>query len=398
MRSILSFIAVVACAQEIMPGVGAGGAMRLRTSDSSVLDAKEPRSDLPCIVTPVQPELMFDLRFHVGYMVSIPMKELEGAKNTLTILFRVLPESRAHEPVYFVQKFQVPEMAEGTNKGMAGLEGAFRVGEGKYRIEWLMRDQNERLCASFWDLDARANAGDNLLPGSIVANSIEAQDQTLFSDELSVARAQPGRSLHVKVMVNFDPQNSPSVSLGNIDLEGVAGILRKIMGEPSFGQYSIVVYSIQAQQVLYRQEAAAHIDLPALGKSLRSLDLGTVDLKKLQAKNSETSFLENLVAEEMTKQHVDAVFFVGPKFYLDANVSHEVVDRLRQPDSPVFYLNYNPHPLSSPWRDAIGKIVHRLQGTEYTVSRPRDLCNAWPEIVQRILKRKSALQSSSGTF
>ncbi len=49
----------------------------------------EPRQDLPCSVISIKPVLGFDLRFHSGYEVSVPLKELAGSENMLTILFRV---------------------------------------------------------------------------------------------------------------------------------------------------------------------------------------------------------------------------------------------------------------------------------------------------------------------
>ena len=27
-------------------------------------------------------------------------------------------------------------------------------GEGKYHVDWLMRDRTERVCSSYWDIDA----------------------------------------------------------------------------------------------------------------------------------------------------------------------------------------------------------------------------------------------------
>ena len=45
-----------------------------------------------CTVNPNKPELGFDLRFHGGFDVSVPLNDLSGGENQLTILFRVTPE------------------------------------------------------------------------------------------------------------------------------------------------------------------------------------------------------------------------------------------------------------------------------------------------------------------
>src|SRR5260370_33746088 len=136
-------------AQTLMPPSGPGGAVRLFMSDAAILESQEIRKDIPCTVTPVKPVLGFDLKFHAGYDVSIPLKELAGADNQLTIVFRVTPEHHPDEAVHFSHHFSVP-MIEPDAGGNVLLSGIFDVGEGKYHIDWLMRDRSERICSFNW--------------------------------------------------------------------------------------------------------------------------------------------------------------------------------------------------------------------------------------------------------
>src|SRR4051812_37388451 len=85
-------------AQELMAVAGPGGGVRLFNSDAAILEAEDTRKDLPCVVTPVKPQLGFDLKFHAGYEVSVPLKELAGSENQLTMVFKVVAEDRADEP------------------------------------------------------------------------------------------------------------------------------------------------------------------------------------------------------------------------------------------------------------------------------------------------------------
>jgi hypothetical protein len=102
------------------------------------LESQDVRKDLPCTVTPVKPALGFDLKFHVGYDVSVPLRDLAGTENTLTMLFRITPDNHKDDPVYFTQKYSVPSIEESA-KGDAYLQGGFDLGEGKYHVDWLMR-------------------------------------------------------------------------------------------------------------------------------------------------------------------------------------------------------------------------------------------------------------------
>jgi hypothetical protein len=85
-----------------MHGSESGDMVRLLPTDSSVLDLREPRSDLSCVAKAVKPQLGFDLRFHSGYQVNIPLRELPAEGDVLTMIFRVTPKSQEMQPVYFI--------------------------------------------------------------------------------------------------------------------------------------------------------------------------------------------------------------------------------------------------------------------------------------------------------
>src|SRR5580704_214530 len=75
-----------------------GRAVHIINTDLAVLETQDVRKDLNCTVTPDKPLLGFDLRFHAGFDVSIPLKDLAGSENYLTILFRVTPDSDKDSP------------------------------------------------------------------------------------------------------------------------------------------------------------------------------------------------------------------------------------------------------------------------------------------------------------
>lgn len=154
---------------------------------------------------------------------------------------------------------------------------------------------------------------------------------------------------------------------------------------------------MQEQRVLFRQEDSDRIDFPALGAALKSLNLGTVDLKRLSDKHGDTDFLGDLIQKEVGTEgdHPDAVIFAGPKVMLDANVPQDSLKQVGNVEFPVFYMNYNLNPQAVPWKDAISRAVHAFRGTEYTISKPRDLWFAVSEMVTRIVKSRNGKQTAS---
>ena len=103
-----------------MVGAGPYGVVRLLNMDSAILEVQEPRQDLPCAVFPIKPALGFDLRLHAGYEVGIPLRALTGSDDILTVIFRVTPENRKEEAVYFSQRVRVPAVEQDAQGDAAG--------------------------------------------------------------------------------------------------------------------------------------------------------------------------------------------------------------------------------------------------------------------------------------
>jgi hypothetical protein len=373
-------------AQDIMAPTE--GLVRLMPADAAILESTENRKDLPCTVTPEKAALGFDLKFHLGYEVTVPIKELVGTDNQLTMVFRVTPENHP-DGIYFSQHFQVPAI-DRDEGGPAYLNGAFNVGEGKYHIDWLMRDRAERMCSFHWDSEANLPAKDKQMTLDIAAGTVQTVDPEIFKQDPPIQREQKPAPLNVKVMVNFAPQDANSAALQPLDSRALLSMLRSISREPRISKFSVVAYNMQQQKVIYRQDEASQIDFPALGQAVKALHLGTVDLKHLVQKHSDTDFLTQLMTNEIKdpKDNLDALIFAGPKVMLEDGVSLDTLKQLSDVKFPVFYMNYNANPQMNPWRDAIGNAVRILKGAEYTISRPRDLFFAWSEIMGRIVKSK----------
>ncbi len=253
-----------------------------------------------------------------------------------------------------------------------------------------MRDRTERVCASNWDIQAELPTSDREMSLDIAAGAIQQSDAEVFKQEAPVARDTHDNPLNVKVVMNFAPQDSAAAALQPLDTDALLAILRNIARDPRITRFSIVAYNMQEQRVIYRQEAASQIDFPALGNALKSLNLGTVDLRLLSQKHADAAFLSELITTELKdeKQAPDAVIFAGPKIMLEEGLPQDTLKQIADVKTPVFYMNYNLNPQVNPWRDAIGAAVRTMKGAEFTISRPRDVFFSWTEIIGRIVKSK----------
>lgn len=371
-------------AQTLMVGEGTGGEVVLGQADLAFLEMQEPRRDLPCVVSPIKPFLGFDMRFHAGYDVMVPIEESAYGVRELRVLFRVTPREGEHGPYYFRDVIPVPAISERTG-GQARLQGGFDVGEGKYHVDWLMQDNRGRVCSNYWDAEAFLSGGDKEIALAISQNRVEQVRTEEFQEEAPVVRQPAGKLLHVKLLIHFAPQDDTSSALLPIDTAPLVSLVRALSRDPRIGEFSVVAFNLRKQRELYRAEAAPRIDFPALGRALETLNVGTISLNTLMEENPETAFLENLLKKELNaERQPDALVFIGPKAMLDENVSKDLLAQLGPPNYPVFYLNYNLVPTRNPWRDAIGQVVRFFKGQEYLISRPRDVFFAVKDTVSRM--------------
>ncbi len=388
--------AIAGSGQVLLKAPSPDGIINVIPADMTILEAGEVRKDLACTVTPQKAQLGFDLKFHSGYDVSMPLRELAGGENMLTIVFRITPENHKEEPVYFEQHVRVPFVEEDAG-GDANLQGSFDVGEGDYEIAWLMRDRSERVCASFWETSAELLPKDHDIPLTLGAGNIDQFSGERFQEEPPVRRVNSGTPYSVKLLVNFAQENSLSAAMQPVDTLALMSIVRSFARDPHFGRFSIVAFNMQEQRVMYRQEDADRINFPALGEALTSLKLGTVEVSKLAEKHGDTEFLASLIRKELEcgPDHPDAVIFAGPKAMLDANVPQDSLKDIGNVAFPVFYMNYNSNPQAAPWKDSISRAVKFFRGYEYTISKPRDLWNAMSDVVSHIGKSRNEKSASA---
>jgi len=382
--------------QTLISGLGAGGTLRLFPTDLAVLESQQPRRDLSCAITAAKPELGFDFMFHTGYEIQVPIRELAGQENELTILFRVVPQDRPDDPSYMVQRVHVPELEEEQSKKAIKLYGNFTLGQGKYHVDWLMRDQLERFCAMSWDLETKLNAKDSQLTQWIPQALVQPPGQ-LFEEEPPIIRAPEGGLPRFSIIVNLDPPDPSAATIDDGVLYSLVSILRRMGRDSRAELHSIIVCSFGTQQVIYQQEDGDSIDLPALGKSLESLKLGLVDVKQLKSTRGPAQFATDLVREQLSRGDLDALVLFGPKAGWETAVTRDALESLDELDIPTFYLSYNAERKWNLMPDSVSRIIKRLRGLEYGINQPKDFFNAWSDVVSRILRAKRAPQSPMGT-
>ena len=255
-------------------------------------------------MTPAKPALGFDLRFHAGYEVTVPLKELGGeaktrsiscfawsARTTRTSPFTSPSISACHR---LTKKPRVTLICKADSiwarANTCGLADA--------------RPQRARLFVLLGS-EAVIPAKDRPMSLAIAPGAIQRTDGEQFKEEPPVQRVSGEPPLNVKVLVNFAPSE---LALRRAPAGGHhrAGFdPAKHLPGAAHRQILGVAFNMQEQKVVYRQEGADRIDFPALGEAVNTLNLGTVDLKRLGEKHGDTEFLADLVRREVVSSHAD---------------------------------------------------------------------------------------------
>jgi hypothetical protein len=384
----LAFLTVMpSWSQMMMQAESPGERIRLLPMDATVLDDDENRKELPCSVKPLAPKLGFDLRFHSGFEAIVPYRDLSQT-NRLTVIFRVTPEEHPGEPIYFDERWTVPQVEEDT-PGLGEVHGGFILGPGKYHIEWLMRDRHERFCSARWKLSADTRGRDNAVEVAVNSGTVIPESAEPFANEVVVKRPAE-HALKVLVFLHIAPGTAGTADTRAEDNAALISIVRNIAREPRIGAYSIVAFNLEQNQILYRGRSSPQVDFHALGSAMNKLKPGIVDVRNILHGASGADLLGEIVDDEMTNERPDAVIFVGQRTATDRLHPHSPTIKPKAPDCPVFYLNYNANPFPITSTDSIGSIVKLWKGFEYTISKPRDVFTAWAAVMREISKRRTS--------
>jgi len=361
-------------------GVFPGGERQLLSFDTAVLDTGDKRMSLPCEVKPVEPRLGFDLGFHTGYKVRIRFHDLADGGDILKVIFRVTPEENSIWPTYFKQEWTLPPISD-DSYGAVSLEGAFTVGMGNYKVDWLMRNGLERVCSAHWKVSIRLPAAEEHPTIALEAGSVIASNE-LTHEKRSAPQtdARPA----VTILAHVSSQRSGAAALLPEEKQTLLSILRGISREPCIGSFSLIGFNLEHSKVLFKEDNVKQIDLAALDRAVDSFQLGTVAVSQLGEKDTGTEFLVQLAAEQVLRNQSDALIFVSPKIADHSRLEYRMLSGLGEVGCPVFYLSYNPGWAARGGSDWIAAAVRHWKGYEFNIRKPADLLSVWSNIMSRI--------------
>lgn len=336
--------------------------------------SRKDASRLPCQMTRYQPQLDYGLRLWAGYGASLSAAELTGRPDErMAVTFRITPQNRS-SPVYFYQNVPVPPLPAGASPGKVRLEigGGFLLGEGRYRVDWMLMHTSQRVCRSSWNLKARAR-GAMLPPGQA-----EAVDAALWHGfDPSAGGGRAAIFLHAspvrprRYVTHLSPWDR------QILLSTVSSVLR----EGGFRSASLTVVDLQHRRTVFHADDIDPRGLRRLARQLTQVDYGAISLETLAQGSSPRGFLEELLKAELMApqpQRASALVFIGSRWRGGPKLDG-LSPALKESAPKSWLLAFStPQTLSEP--DSLSSLVKSLGGKVFSIYRPQDLAAALREL------------------
>lgn len=327
---------------------------------------------LHCDVKPMYPALDFGFRFETGFNIAVPMQQYFGPGHVWAVLTKVTPENG--EPVWLTVGVRLPDVPLTTV--VSDTFGGFLVGEGRYKVEWALYDDEGRVCRKHWKIEAKRSFGERRVETAIAPHTVS----DLAGSGLPHKPPQPvdAPPFRLTVLLHAAPANPRRMHLRAYDRVLLLSTLSALVDQVQPTSVRLAVFNFDKQKVIYRND---DFTLPAIGdvsQALNRLELETIDVQTLGKPLGHVDLLESLINGELQAEHPpDAVVFLGPAARYIDKARPFASDRM--PETMRFlYFQYRPFMgLAAPMLpDTITSAVSALRGRVFQIHNPGQFADA----------------------
>jgi hypothetical protein len=262
---------------------------------------------LRCEVTPIKPDLDFSFRFETGYSINVPMEQYFGPGHAWAILTRVTPEHG--KPEYLAARVHLPDVPITTVK--TDSFGGFLVGAGRYKVEFEMFDDEDRVCRKQWKIEAKLKHGEHHVQPTIPPNTIADFAGGGLPQPPSIAADAP--PFRLTVLLHAAPASPRRFHLRANDRILLMSTLSAVVQQAQATAVRLAVFNFDKQRVIYSNEDFTLKSMGEVNQALNRLELDTIDVQALQNPRGHIDLLASLLNRETgAPKPSNAVVFLGP--------------------------------------------------------------------------------------
>jgi hypothetical protein len=349
-------------------------------------EARKEDKPLHCEVTPIQPRLNFSFRFQAGYVFRVPMKQFEGSGHRWSVLTRLTPAGGG-EAALLSARYRLPAVPK--TKSVAEWGGLFWVGEGSYRVEWVLFDEANRVCHKEWKIEARLSSSERgitpgIAPGRVAQISFRrwsAQDH---------GQAEVPALERLTVLLHAAPLFPRLTRLRAQDRLTLLGSLASLLESVPARTVRLVIFNLDQQKELFRRDGFTPDDFDDAAQSLSGLQLQLVNYNVLANARGHVHLLADLMNEQLNVTGPsDAVIFLGPATRYFDKLPPASLNEPVNASPRFFYLQYKPYMRArAEFADSIELAVKKAHGKKVEIRTPEDFARAIKQVESQMVARK----------
>ena len=347
---------------------------RLRGAVAQLETPPESERAMHCEVSAIKPSLNFGFRYQAGYMVSVPLNQYAGSGHRWDTVTRITPEGGVRKPVYLWSRFTLPDVPK-TNAS-ARVGGGYLLGEGAYKVRWMMMDESGRVCRKSWRVDVHLSRADSKV-------KVAMPPDTVWEIGLRGSRTLPqgtddAAPVRLTIFLHTAPLFPRRTRMRPNDMVTLMSTVSSLLEHVPARSVRLVLFNLEQQKELYRKDDFALRDMPQVSQAMTGIELGLVDFQVLQNKRGHVDLLTELVNRELAAQPPsDVVLFLGPETRFFDRVPQASLERPAGTGQQFFYFQIVPfvRDTATPG-DTIKSALSRLGGKTILIHTPGEFAKA----------------------
>jgi hypothetical protein len=338
---------------------------------------------LRCDVEPIKPTLNFGFRFQAGYRLSVPLNQYFGRGNVWAVLIRIAPEDGSREPVYLATRVGLPDVPK--TDAHAEMGGGYLLGEGRYRAEWTLVDNQGRSCSKTWKIEAKLGRGERDVQVAIPRYTI-AELSLRGAPKAEIVKADV-RPLRLTVLLNAAPMSMRRSRMRPADTLMLIGTLSSLLERLPAKFSRLVVFNLDQQTELFREDGFTPERFNQVAAAMNKLELASVDINVLQNRRGHLDLLADLINQEIkAEQPSDVVIFLGPSSRYWDKLPRSEIEKPREAPPDFYYFRFQPSFFRrvATLPDSIQMAVSRLKGKTSVIYTPGEFARAIEQLETRV--------------
>jgi hypothetical protein len=332
---------------------------------------------LHCEVIPVPARLSFSFRFQTGYVVRMPLKQYTGAGHRWNVLMRITPTGGG-EPFYFGSYTRLRNVPKTNAQGELG--GVYQVGEGRYTVDWMLADDQNRVCRKSWKIEAKLDARERGLKLGMAANTVAPLTFRRWSPQNDDRDVHPiGR---LTVLLHAAPLYPRSMRFRAQDRLLLVSSLASLLEALPARSVRVVVFNLDQQKELFRQDDLTPDAFDQVAQSTSNLQLQLVDYRVLQNRRGHISLLADLINQELgATEPSDKVIFLGPTSRFYDKFPEAALEQPAATTPQFFYFQYKPYfGREADFPDSVAMAIKKVKGKTMPIHTPDEFARAIREV------------------